>query len=123
MPFVSLFAVCMCCTCCSLCSSASILADSVNLRGNSGAAIKLYLLVCVLGGLPEQSRFTPCVDPKGFCFVVAFVGAVALSHSLTVVTFQECTGGFWLIFVIECCAFVGFKMEYAMGYTPKRGGT
>lgn len=98
VPFLSLFAVCMCCTCCSLCFSTSILADSVDLRGNSGAAIRLYLLVCVLGGLPEQSGpFTPCVDAKGFCFVVGIVGAVALSHSVTVVTFQECPGGFGFV--------------------------
>lgn len=46
--------------------STTNLADVVDLRGNRGAAIKHYLLVCVLGGLFEQSYIHTRGNTKGF---------------------------------------------------------
>lgn len=90
--------------------STTNLADVVDLRGNSGAAIKHYLLVCVLGGLFFNGRiFTPVATRRGFCRVLCIVqSAVALSHSLTASTHQEYPGN--ISWILQHCVFVRLKL-------------
>lgn len=119
---MSFFYVCMCCTCSSLCFP-SHLADSVNLCGNSGAAIRLPAPVCS-GLTPEIVVYSHPCRHGGFCLLgqessVHCEICSSIHFSVYCDVTQECRGCFcWFL----CRMFLGIvcKMVFAVRCALKR---